>query len=161
MLPELFVHLYYFGAPFRASILRIWAVNREARAHTGIVLMDRLKRDEAFRVSKFIHSPTNRRPLGVDLPEPTTVCGCDDSDAGWKSVKTLAGFGDEKIFIFDSTCCQMRLEVAIKLGRRNELKMHGTTVTEEVWNYESMSFEFTEFNMVAMKTLVSLSLVVN
>ncbi|CAE6494132.1 unnamed protein product [Rhizoctonia solani] len=152
ILPELFVHLYYFGAPFRASILRVWAVDREARAHTGIVLMDRTDCKHAFRVSKFIHSPTNRRPFGVDLPEPTTVCGCQDYDARWKVVKRMDGFQDEKVVILKLTCCQTQLQVAIKPGQRQELTMHGTTVTEEVWNIESMSFEFNEFDMVAMRT---------
>ncbi|EUC54677.1 hypothetical protein RSOL_065070, partial [Rhizoctonia solani AG-3 Rhs1AP] len=151
MLPELFVHLYYFGGSFRASLLRTWAVNREARAHTGMVVMDRINRTAAFRVSKFIHSPINRRPLGVDLPEPTTVCGCDDGSARWKFVKKVDGCGDEKFFLFYATCCQTQLQTVIKPGRRNQLTMHGTTVTEEVWNYESMSFEFTEFDMVSMR----------
>ncbi|CAE6540613.1 unnamed protein product [Rhizoctonia solani] len=153
MLPELFVHLYYFGAGFRSSVLRTWAVNREARAHTGLVIMDRANSDAAFCVSTVIHSPVYRRPLGVDLPNVTTICGCQDDKARWKLKKRMKGYGDEVVFLLNATCCRTQLQVAIKPGRRRELIMHGTTITEELWDYESMSFEFTEFDMVAMKTL--------
>ncbi|EUC59160.1 hypothetical protein RSOL_299120, partial [Rhizoctonia solani AG-3 Rhs1AP] len=126
MLPELFVHLYYFGAPFRASVLRVWAVDREARAHTGIVTLERVNPKDAFRVI---------------------------FDVRWKLVKRMDGFGDEKIVVLNTTCCQTQLRVAISPGRRREFTMHGTTVTEETWDHETMTFEFTEYNMVAMETL--------
>jgi hypothetical protein len=154
MLPELFVHLYYFGSPFRSLLLEVWANSENTRSHTGLVLIDRKHRDSSLEVNKFLYSPSNTRPLGIDLPLTVTLCGCEIPDARWKLKATREG-QKEQISIFLSTCCKTELQVAIYPGLCRILKMHGTTVTVEPWDSVAGNFQFTEVDMVAMRVVVS------
>lgn len=63
----------------------------------------------------------------------------------------------EVIHVLHSTCCKTELQVAIYVGKRVTLLMHGAIVTEEGWDPVSESFPFTEYNNVAMKVFVSAS----
>ncbi|KAG9083825.1 hypothetical protein FRC06_004357, partial [Ceratobasidium sp. 370] len=68
-MPELFAQLYYFGAPLRSALLRTWGKSLEARAHTGLVIMDRKHWEgEELTVTKFEHAPQSTRPFGFELP---------------------------------------------------------------------------------------------
>ncbi|KAG8739115.1 hypothetical protein FRC10_006113 [Ceratobasidium sp. 414] len=152
--PELFLNLYYFGAKLRASLLRVWGKSRETRLHTGILVMERPTSNSAFCVSKLMHSARSQRPLGVDLPVASSLCGCPEGNATW-TFKTEKQNGRETVFVYRSSCCQVELQVAVFASKRRSFIEHGTTFTEEAWNPTAHSFDFQERTMVQMKHFVS------
>ncbi|KAF8602984.1 hypothetical protein BDV93DRAFT_508748 [Ceratobasidium sp. AG-I] len=58
------------------------------------------------------------------------------------------------LFFFWSTCCGVKLHVAIYLDFRRNLQAHGITFVEEVWDKELQRFSFDESDMVVLKILV-------
>ncbi|KAG9102124.1 hypothetical protein FS749_015707 [Ceratobasidium sp. UAMH 11750] len=152
--PELFLNLYYFGSELRASLLRVWGKSREVRLHTGLLVMERPNPNSVFSVSKVMHSPLSHRPLGVDLPVASSVCGCPEDLARW-NFKTEKQNVRETVFLYRSSCCQVELQVAVFADKRRSFLEHGTTFTEEVWNPVTRTFDFQERAMVRMKHFVS------
>ncbi|KAF8595565.1 hypothetical protein BDV93DRAFT_574727 [Ceratobasidium sp. AG-I] len=157
ILPELFVELYYFASPFKSSMLRVWAKSLVARTHTGLLIMERSNRAmEELYVSRFENAPPSARPIGVDLPEVTSLCGCrgtendEANNARWKRLHASTAFG-EAFFFFRSTCCGVELHVAIYLDFRRVLQAHGITFVEEAWDRELQRFSFDESDMVVLK----------
>lgn len=165
ILPELFVELYYFGSPFRSSILRVWAKSPVARTHTGLLVMERSDRvQETLHVTRFEHAPPNSRPLGVDLPEVTSLCDCwkrqdkdDAHDPRWNRHHQSMGHGEIFLF-FRSTCCNVELHVAIFPGFRRQVQAHGVLIAEEVWDEKLQRFTFDFSDMVKMQVSVSFRL---
>ncbi|KAG9125641.1 hypothetical protein FRC07_006795 [Ceratobasidium sp. 392] len=155
ILPELFVHLYYFGAPFAGSLLRTWAKSPEARQHTGFILMDRPSWGKGpLEVSKLEHAPHASRPLGFELPMIPSLCGCWDQSPRWAVIHTSEKF-DELFCFFTSTCCSLELHIAIFKGNRNTFNAHGTIIMQEVWDLATERFTFDPLTMVEMKVSMS------
>lgn len=134
-------------------------MSEEARKHTGLLTMDRNSQEAAFSVTRIVHSPKASRPLGVQLPSATTICGCnwDPIEGSWIFIKEnlLAG---ESLFRYRSSCCGVVLLAAIFPGRRRSIVRNGTLFVEEDWNSEIRSFDFKESTMVRMKVYVSTKL---
>lgn len=156
VLPEVFINLYYFGAPLRPSLYKVWGNSEEVRRHTGLLTIDRNAQDAVFSVTHMIHSPRVSRPLGVQLPIATTICGCnwDPVDGSWLFA-TEHQNGQESIFSYRSSCCGVVLHAAIFPGRRRSVRRNDTLFTEEDWNPETRNMEFKESTMVRMKVYVS------
>ncbi|KAG8774396.1 hypothetical protein FRC12_001992 [Ceratobasidium sp. 428] len=69
--PEMFVHLFYFGAPLRSALLRTWAKSFDARQQTGLLGMDRVHwRAGPLDVRKIEHAPFNSRPYHMSYRSP-------------------------------------------------------------------------------------------
>ncbi|KAG8716465.1 hypothetical protein FRC08_009472 [Ceratobasidium sp. 394] len=154
--PELFTHLYYFGAPLKSSLLRTWAKSREARRHTGFILMDRVDCGTGLlEVSRFEHAPHTSRPYGFDLPMLPSLCGCwhkssPDSSPHWSPYHVSQKFREVFSF-FVSTCCSFELHIAIYTGCRTVRDAHGTKIVEELWDTAAERFHFDSLTMVAIK----------
>lgn len=154
--PELFIHLYYFSAPLRSSLLRTWAKSPEARAHTGFIVIDRSHWSEGLpSVTKFEHAPHTSRPLGFDLPLIPSICGCWNKHALWKSRHASTAFGEQFCF-YRSSCCSLELHLAIFTDKRTLLHAHGTTIMQEPWDPSTRNFSFDELRMVHMRVSVSI-----
>lgn len=154
MLPDLFVHLYYNGTAFKSTLTRIWAKCRPVRLHTGLLVMERRSRGAKLEVERFLFAPKDSRPLGVELPTPRSLCGCWDRPGQWVGVYSHAKFSEHFSFL-RSTCCRIELLVAIFLGPRHAIHIHGTTIAVETWDMETGAFPFNRFRMVAMRASVS------
>lgn len=157
VLPELFVELYYFASPFRSSVLRVWAKSAVTRIHTGLLIMERSDRlTEGLHVSRFEHAPTNTRPIGVDLPDVTSLCACSklgNNDAKWKCHHSSDAYG-EGFYFFRSSCCRLELHVAIYKDRRCIRRAHDIIFVEEEWDWDLQRFTFDSSDMVCMKASV-------
>jgi hypothetical protein len=147
------VQLFYFGGPLVSSLLRIWAKSREVRPHTGIIVMERSKRLETLVVTKYEHAPVHLRPVGIDLPVPTHLCGCKEDSFEWREVFVDNRFGERFSFL-RSKCCKMELHVAVFLGPRQILNMHGTTIVKEIWNPSAEAFLFDRSRMFTIRASV-------
>lgn len=157
ILPELFVHAYYFGANFRSSLLRVWAKSTTARTHTGFIIMDRQRVEDKLSVSKVQHGPHSVRPYGVQLPIPESLCGCWDKQADWRFRHGSRNFG-EKFYFFRSSCCAHELHMAIYEDCRKIRTVHGATIVEEDWDESKKNFTFNPARMVHMVQSVSVFL---
>ncbi|CAE6436412.1 unnamed protein product [Rhizoctonia solani] len=149
ILPELFVHLYYFGAGFKSSLLRVWAKSTSARVHTGFIIMDRQHFNDSLAVSKFEYAAHSIRPYGFQLPLPESLCGCWGQNADWKLRHMSSNFG-ESFYFLRSSCCARELHVAIFKDRRTTIKKHGTTIMQEDWDESKKNFTFDPSRMVHM-----------
>ncbi|GAB1527619.1 hypothetical protein RhiTH_010795 [Rhizoctonia solani] len=49
-MPEIFVNLYYFGAGLDRTLFGVWGRSKEARIHTGLVIMDRAEQKLTLNV---------------------------------------------------------------------------------------------------------------
>lgn len=114
ILPELFINLYYIGAPLRVSLYKVWGMSEEARRHAGLLSIERNAQELSFSVTHLMYSPRTSRPLGVDLPIVTTVCGrnWDPAKGFWIFSKECPN-GKESIFTYKSSCCGLMLHVAV------------------------------------------------
>ncbi|KAG8688544.1 hypothetical protein FRC11_005238 [Ceratobasidium sp. 423] len=149
ILPELFIHLYYFGANFKSSLLRIWAKSISARVHTGFIIMDRQGFSDELSVSKIEYAAQSIRPYGVHLPVPESLCGCWGKVADWKLRHVSSDFGESFHFL-RSSCCAHELHVAIFTDRRTVRKLHGITIMQEDWDESTQNFTFDPSIMVRM-----------
>ena len=157
ILPELFVHTYYFGASFKSSLLRVWAKSATARTHTGFIIMDRQRLEDKLSVSKVQHGAHSIRPYGVQLPIPESLCGCWGKEADWRLRHASSKFG-EKFYFFRSSCCARELHMAIFENCRTIRNVHGTTIVEEDWDGLKKNFTFDPAQMVRMVQSVSVFL---
>ncbi|KAG8713770.1 hypothetical protein FRC11_011061, partial [Ceratobasidium sp. 423] len=136
MLPEIFVNLYYFGAPLESTLFRVWG-----------------KSKEHLEVRKIEYAPRSSRPLGVCLPLLHTICGClEGADAEWAFKKELQN-SPEVIFIYRSRCCGVELQVGIHPNERRQLVYHEVSFIMESWNRAKGKFNFHEARSVRMKIL--------
>ncbi|QRW26666.1 hypothetical protein RhiXN_01261 [Rhizoctonia solani] len=149
ILPDMFVHLYYFGASFKSSLLRVWAKLVTTRIHTGFVLMDRPRFEDRLSVSKLEYAAHLIRPFGVPLPIPESLCGCWGKNADWKLCYSSTNYG-ECFYYFCSSCCAHELHVAIFMDQRKTRKVHGTVIMEEEWDLSKKDFRFDPACMVRM-----------
>ncbi|KAG9099552.1 hypothetical protein FRC06_005155 [Ceratobasidium sp. 370] len=158
ILPEIFLNLYYFGADLRPSLYKVWGKSAEVMTHTGLLTIDRKAKDLPFSITKLLHSPLDVRPLGVQLPSASSVCGCfsDDDDDGTWVLKKQAVIGPESIFVYQSACCGVGLQLAVFPSRRRMIKRNDIMFTEEDWDPETQSFQFVESRMVRMITVTGL-----
>ncbi|KAG9093505.1 hypothetical protein FS749_014267 [Ceratobasidium sp. UAMH 11750] len=150
VIPELFAQLYYFGSPFRSSLLRTWVKSPDARAHTGLIVMQRASFSESLSVNRFEHAPSTSRPIGVDLPMIPSLCGCWNRDNLWDCRHISFKFG-EQFYFLRTSCCAFELHIAIYKGPRKLLDAYGTTIMEEPWNKETKSFLWDISRMVLMQ----------
>lgn len=150
------MNLYYFGAALRPSLYKVWGQSEEGREHTGLLVIDRNAQEEQFSVTHLMHSPPTSRPLGVQLPIATTICGCPSDPPGgsWSYVKERQN-GRETIFSYNSSCCRLVLHVAIFPGRRRRIDKNDTFFVEEDWNPDARALDFKESTMVRMVVQVS------
>jgi hypothetical protein len=157
ILPELFLNLYYFGTDLRPSLYKVWGKSAEVQKHTGLLIIDRKAKELPFSITKLLHSPPVSRPLGVQLPIASSICGCYSgfTDEGTWIFRKEVPNGRESIFLYQSGCCGVELQVAIFPGRRRTICRSGTIFTEEDWDVASRSFEFRECTMVRMMVFVS------
>ncbi|KAG8719759.1 hypothetical protein FRC09_010664 [Ceratobasidium sp. 395] len=154
--PELFVHLFYFGAPFQSSVLRTWAKSYDARQQTGLVIMDRAHwRDGPLGVQKIEHAPYISSPYGHDLPMIPSLCGCwDQAPHHWRLRFSDSDFG-EWFGYYVSSCCAVELHVAVYTAHRTVRDIHGTTIVQEVWDSGSARFLFDSKTMICVEISVS------
>jgi hypothetical protein len=159
ILPELFVNLYYFGAPLRPTLYKVWGKSEEVMTHTGLLTIDRNAQEAPFTITHLIYAPRISRPLGVQLPIATTICGCNcaPADGSWIFQQEYQN-GRESIFSYRSSCCRVVLHVAIFPGRRRMVNRNDMTFVEEDWNPETRSLDFKESTMVRMKVYVGANL---
>ncbi|KAG9103188.1 hypothetical protein FRC06_011845 [Ceratobasidium sp. 370] len=150
ILPELFAQLYYFGSPFRSTLLRTWVKSGDARAHTGLIVMQRARLGDTLSVSRFEHAPSTSRPVGFDLPMIPSLCGCWNKDNLWDCRHVSFKFG-EQFYFLRTSCCSFELHVAIYKGPRKLLDAYGTTIMEEPWHEETKNFAWDPSRMVRMK----------
>ncbi|KAG9083459.1 hypothetical protein FRC06_004524 [Ceratobasidium sp. 370] len=150
MLPELFLNIYYFGTDLRPSLYKVWGKSEEVRTHTGLLAIDRKTRETSFSITKLLHSERASRPLGVQLPDSSSICGCWSGQEGWIYRKEFPN-GRESIFTYQSECCGVEIHVAVFPSRRRTIKKNDTTFTEEDWNPDTLAFDFKESTMVRMK----------
>ncbi|KAG8724031.1 hypothetical protein FRC09_000706 [Ceratobasidium sp. 395] len=158
MLSEIFISLYYFGADLLPTLYKVWGRSEEARYHTGLLNVERKKKEEPFSVTRLFYAPRDRRPLGVDLPVASTICGCRSDTPEhrtWDYVRDRHNEGGELVFICESVCCKTLLYVAIFHRRRRSVKRHDLVFVEEDWESSTHKFLFNDSTMVRMKVFVS------
>ncbi|KAG8686433.1 hypothetical protein FRC09_014135, partial [Ceratobasidium sp. 395] len=64
LLDQWLPQIYYYTKPFKGSLISSWASSKEARGHTGFVVMERLDwHDQPLHVYKLDISP-EYRPFG-------------------------------------------------------------------------------------------------
>lgn len=158
MLPETMVNLYYYGAPLRSTLLRIWAKSKRVRIHTGLLVMERFEQADCLALTKYDYSSDNSCPWGVDLPMTASLCGCWGKQGSWKHVHSKIEFGERFLFL-RSTCCRMELHIAIFLGSRRIVQVHGAHVAVEDWDPDRCSFTFDPSRMVVMRVSVRESII--
>jgi hypothetical protein len=154
MLPELFVHMYYFGAPLQSALLRVWAKSRQLRVHTGLLIIQRPRRGEEVEAIRLTYAPDSSKPMGMDLPMTASVCGCWDKESRWQAVHRHHRHGEDFQYL-RSTCCGTELHIAVFNEHRRRIHVHGTTVYVERWDAHSSRFPFDTSRMVAMRVSVS------
>ncbi|GAB1523775.1 hypothetical protein RhiTH_006925 [Rhizoctonia solani] len=153
MMPEIFVNLYYFGAGLDRTLFGVWGRSKEARIHTGLVIMDRAEQKLPLNVRQVQYAPIALRPLGVQLPVARAICGCSENlQTDWAFKKQLPN-GPEIIFIYRSRCCGMELQVGIFPGSRKQLVYHEVTFMSKVWDTNKRLFGFHPSRNVRMKLL--------
>ncbi|CUA72103.1 adenosinetriphosphatase [Rhizoctonia solani] len=148
--PEIFINLFYFGAGLERTLHRTWGKSKEARTHTGLIIMDRARRDSDMKVQLISYAPVISCPLGVPLPLAKTVCGCPE--ANWSFKKELQ-HPPEVIFIYRTKCCQIELQVGIHPDQRRQTKEYEVSLVVEAWNRGKGRFTFNELKNVQMKLL--------
>ncbi|KAF8595553.1 hypothetical protein BDV93DRAFT_564255 [Ceratobasidium sp. AG-I] len=148
--PELFVELYYYSTPLRSALLRCWAKSREARSHTGLILMAKSDQDSRLIVSRFEYGAKSVRPHGVYLPMPASICGCWDKSPRWKPHYDSISHG-ERFYFLVSTCCRLELHLAVFVGDRRVIEMHGTTIVEEPWRSQKDKFDLDDPDNVSWR----------
>ncbi|KAG8722671.1 hypothetical protein FRC08_014416 [Ceratobasidium sp. 394] len=151
LLPDLFVHLYYFGAGLDAALMSVWGKASDARKHTGLFVMQRPQNSSEFDLKKILYSPPKSSPFGVQLPVAGSICGCPQ-DSRW-DYKTQLENRIELVFVFQCSRCKVELQVGIYPGRRRSFVFHDATFTEEIWDRPSKTFLFAESGNVRMKIL--------
>lgn len=154
MLPDLFIQLYYYGLGFQSSVLRVWAKSRQVRVQTGLLTIERSRCRTKLELRQFTWAPEVLCPLGVPLPDTPSLCGCWHLNSDWRRIYGHNKFGEMFLYL-RSTCCQTELHVAIFLGPRQTMRMHGTTVAVEIWDEDTECFPFDWSRMVVMRTSVS------
>jgi hypothetical protein len=153
MLPEVLVDLYYYGSPLKSTLLRIWAKSKRVRIHTGLLVMERSQQRDRLVITKYEYCSDNSRPCGVDLPMTESLCGCWGKGGSWKHIYSKIKFGERFLYL-RSTCCQTELHLAIFLGPRRVVQIHGAHVAIEDWDYDQGRFTFDPARMVVMRVSV-------
>ncbi|KAG8731063.1 hypothetical protein FRC10_002062 [Ceratobasidium sp. 414] len=150
LLPDLLAQILFIQFDLEPALMRCWLKMPRVRDHTDLFVFSRPSREEEVKGSIWIHSPSWRRPWGIELPAVCCVCSCASSlgkASGWikRYMRPASSFG-EAYYFFSTSCCQYELHLAIFTGPLKLLERHGTQVViapldangERQFNYAEM-----------------------
>ena len=110
--------------------------------------------DSQLTVRRFEYGAKSVQPQGVHLPMPASICGCWGKTPRWRPHYDSRSH-KEHFYFFVSTCCRLELHLAVFVGDRKTIEMHGTTIVEELWTPEKDKFGLDDPDTVSWRVSVS------
>ncbi|KAG9127547.1 hypothetical protein FRC07_012425 [Ceratobasidium sp. 392] len=154
--------LFYNSQSFLPSVLRVWSKSKEVREHTNLIVIQNPGDPQSRTVEKYSYAPQSTRPWGLDLPTPSSLCGCSDDGSAeqdrWKydprrklNLNNLPLKFGEHFSVLTPNCRHTLLYVAVFFKDFKPLQISGTIVVKQAYRYDLGSFPLDLYSRFRMR----------